>query len=66
MDTKETANLGLATTDDLFDELVCRLGRSFSSEIGEIPAVDRAVKLTAVQYSLPLNVRQYRTVDGER
>lgn len=59
-----TPRLGLARTDELLDELLARLGRAFDHELGELPAVERAVAITTLRLSLPRSEREYRTVDG--
>lgn len=62
MTTKNEANLGLATTQELFDELFARLGVDFESEMGARPAVARCMKLQEVLLSLPYHKREYKTV----
>ena len=55
--------LGLASTDELLDELLARLGRTFHHEVSELPAVERAVAITTLRLSVPRSEREYRTVD---
>ena len=57
--------LGLASTDELLDELLARLGRTFHHEVSELPAVERAVAIKTLRLSVPRSEREYRTVDYE-
>lgn len=66
-DTAMTAQLGLASTEDMFRELICRFkmaqyGPLINVETAQ--AVDRALVLAEMLGSLDAPTREYRTVDG--
>ena len=56
--------LGLASTDELLDELLARLGRTFHHEVSELPAVERAVAIKTLRLSVPRSEREYRRHGG--
>lgn len=56
--------LGLATTEELFRELIARLSDPFSTDLGCTPAIRRVAALAEMLGSLPMTVREYRAVDS--
>lgn len=59
-----TANLGLATTDQLLEEVECRL--RFGALSGSVEAgvvLDGYTELVRLRASLPVMTLEYRTVD---
>ena len=62
---KETANLGLATTEELFRELIARAKTNLFGNVGDARAVDRAVALAEMLGGLSASDREYRTVDAD-
>jgi hypothetical protein len=63
MNSEDRPYLGLATTQELLDELLARLGRVLDYEVSEGPAVERAVAITKLNCRLPQVALEYRTVD---
>lgn len=55
-----SARLGLASTDELLDELLARLGRQFDHEFAASGVVKRAVMITELRCTLPACEREYR------
>lgn len=66
----EQAKLGLATTEELFRELICRFkmtqysNTSTGIRIDVVQSVDRALELSEMLGGLAGYEREYRTVDG--
>lgn len=66
---REDANLGLATTEDLMRELICRFKMtqyvSGGPSVSVHRAIDRALVLAEMLGNLDAPEREYRTVDGD-
>jgi hypothetical protein len=63
IETNSTANLGLATTEEMLRELICRfkLDGCYASN-GSIRAIERALTLSELLGGLDGPTREYKTV----
>jgi hypothetical protein len=60
----EEANLGLATTEEMLRELICRFsGHRPHNPLGHREGINRCVTLAEMLGSLSTAEREYRTVD---
>jgi hypothetical protein len=61
--TAEKANLGLASTEEMMRELICRFRVNVVCSAHPVD-VDRALVLAEMLGGMDVDVREYRTVDG--
>jgi len=59
-------SLGLATTEELFRELICRLKLNTLGTHTNLLDIERALTLAEMLGGLSAPEREYRTVDGSR
>jgi len=60
----EQANMGLASTEELFRELIARFSFQYTTEIGEFKNIERVAKLSEMLGELSYMQKEYRTIDG--
>lgn len=64
MEKESLAQLGYATTEDLFRELICRLSIRQPGDVTTYACHQRALVLAEMLGSLGAPEREYRTVDS--